>query len=95
MKEWTKLKPAIARIVIFRQQYEFDIIHKNRDTIRHVDALSRYIPNTNIEGTIEPLINDIKWNYGDNSGPIDINTMYLGELTLQKVRQLQKLNTFL
>ena len=43
------MKLAIARKYIFLQQYNFDIINKYGDTIVHVDILSRYIHNTNIE----------------------------------------------
>ena len=42
-KRKDEMKPAIARKVIFLQQYDFDIIHKDRDKIKHADALSRYI----------------------------------------------------
>ena len=38
------MKPAIERKVIFLQQYDFDIIHKDGDKIKHANALSRYIP---------------------------------------------------
>ena len=43
-KRMDEMKPAIARKVIFLQQYDFDIIHKYGDKIKHADALSRYIP---------------------------------------------------
>ena len=33
------MKPAIAMTVICLQQYEFDIIHKDGDKIKHADAL--------------------------------------------------------
>ena len=48
-KRMGEIKPTIARKVIFLQQYDFDIIHKDGDKIKHAYALSRYIPNTNIE----------------------------------------------
>ena len=38
------MKPAIARKVIFLQQYDFDIIHKDGEKIKHADALSRIFP---------------------------------------------------
>ena len=59
-----------------------------------MDALSRYIPDTNIEDEIETVINVIQGKHEHNSGLIDIREMCLGELTLQKVRQLQKVDTF-
>ena len=59
-KRMDEMKPAKARKVIFLQQYDFDIIHKNGDKIKHADALSRYIPNTNIEEDIEPVLNAIQ-----------------------------------
>ena len=59
-----------------------------------MDALSRYIPDTNIEEEIEPVINVIQMKQEQNSGFIDIKEMCLGELTLQMVRQLQKIDTF-
>ena len=58
--------------------------------IKHVDALSRYILDTNIKEEIEPVINVIQRKEEQNSGLIDIKGMCLRELTLQKVRQLQK-----
>ena len=61
---------------------------------KHVDALSRYIPDTNIEEEIEPGINVIQRKPEQNSGLIDIKEKCLGELTLQRVRQLQKNDTF-
>ena len=89
-----EMKPAIARKVIFLQQYDFDIIHKDGDKIKHADALSRYIPNTNIEEDIEPVLNAIQGKHESNSRILDIKEIGVGEVTLQKVRQLQKLDTF-
>ena len=93
-KRMDEIKPAIARKVIFIQQYDFDIIHKDGDKIKHADALSRYIPNTNIEEDIEPVLNAIQGKHESNSGILDINEIGLGEVTLQTVRQLQKVDTF-
>ena len=45
-KRMDEIKPAIARKVIFLQQYDFDIIHKDGEKIKHEDAQLRYIPNT-------------------------------------------------
>ena len=59
-KSMDEMKPVIARKVIFLQQYDSDIIHKDREKIKHADALSRYIPNTNIEEDIEPVLNAIQ-----------------------------------
>ena len=93
-KRMDEMKPAIARKVIFLQQYDVDIIHKDGDKIKHADAQSRYIPNTNIEEDIEPVLNAIQGKHESNSGILDIKEIGLGEVTLQKVRQLQKLDTF-
>ena len=93
-KRMDEMKPAIARKVIFLQQYVFDIIHKDGDKIKHADALSRYIPNTNIEEDIELCLNAIQGKHESNSGILDIKEIGLGEVTLQNVRQLQKLDTF-
>ena len=93
-KRMDEMKPAIARKVIFLQQYDFDIIHKDGDKIKHADALSRYIPNTNIEEDIEPVLNTIKGKHESNSGILDIKEIGLREVTLKIVRQLQKLDTF-
>ena len=41
-KRMDEMKPAIARKVIFLQQYDFDIIHKDGEKIKHADALSRF-----------------------------------------------------
>ena len=89
-----KMKSTFARKVIFLQQYDFDIIHKDGDEIKHADALSRYIPNKNIEEDIEPVLNAIQGKHERNSGIINIKEIDLGEVTLQNVRQLQKLDTF-
>ena len=59
-KRMDEMKPAIARKVIFLQQYDFDIIHKNGDKIKHPDAFWKYIHNTNIEEDIEPVLTDIQ-----------------------------------
>ena len=56
------MKPTLARKLIFLQQYNFDIIHKYGDKIKHADALSRYIPNTNVEEDIKPVLNAIEGN---------------------------------
>ena len=93
-KRMDEMKPAIARKVIFLQQYDFDIIHKDGEKIKHADALSRYIPNTNIEEDIEPVLNAIQGKHESNSGILDIKEIDVGEVTLKKVRQLQKLDTF-
>ena len=93
-KRMNEMKPAIARKVIFLQQYDFDIIHKDGDKIKHADALSKYIPNTNIEEDIEPVLNAIQGKNESNSSILDIKEIGLGEVTLEKVRQLQKLDTF-
>ena len=53
-----EMKPTITRKGIFLQQYEFYIIHKDCDKIKHADALSRYLPNTNIEENIKPVLNE-------------------------------------
>ena len=88
-----EIKPAIPIKVIFLQQYDFDIIHKDREK-KHAYALSRYIPNTNIEENIESVLNVIQGKHESNSGILDIKEIGLGEVTLQKVRQLQKFDTF-
>ena len=93
-KKMDEMKPAIARKVIFLQQYDFDTIHKDGDKIKHADALSRYIPNTNIEEDIELVLNAIQGKHESNNGILDIMEVGLGEVTLQKVRQLQNLDTF-
>ena len=80
-KRMDEMKPAIARKVIFLQQYKFE-------------AISRYIPNTNIEEDIIPVLNAIQGKHECNSGVLDIKELSLGEVTLQKVRQLQKFDTF-
>ena len=93
-KRMDKMKPTIARKVIFLQQYEFDIIHKDVDKIKYADALTRYIPNTNIEEDIKPVFKTIQRNLGSNSGILAIKEICLGVVTLQLVRQLQKIDTF-
>ena len=87
-KRMDEMKPAIASKLL--QHYDFDIIHKVGDKIKHADALSRYTPNTNIE----PVLNAIQGKHESNSGILDIKEIGLGEVALQKVRQLQKLDTF-
>ena len=79
-KRMDEMKPAIERKVIFLQQYDFDIIHK----IKHADALSRYIPNTNIEEDIDPALNAIQGKHESNSGILDIKEIGVGEVTLKK-----------
>ena len=54
-----------------------------------------YIPNTNIEEDIEPVLNAIQGKHKSNSGILDIKEIGLGEVTLQKVRQIQKLDNFI
>ena len=88
------MKPTLARKLIFLQQYDSDIIHKDGDKIKHADALSRYIPNTNIEEDIEPVLNAIQGKHESNNGILDIKEICLGEVTLQKVRQLQNFDIF-
>ena len=83
-KRMDEMKPAIARKVIFLQQYDFDIIHKDGEKIKHADALSRYIPNTNIEEDIEPVLNTIQGKHESNSGILDIKEIGVGEVTLKK-----------
>ena len=85
-KRMDEMKPTLARKVILLQQYNFDIIHKDGAKIKHVDALSRYLPNTNIEEDIEPVLNAIQGKHERNSGILDIKKIGLGEVTLQNVR---------
>ena len=87
-KRMDEMKPAIARKVIFLQQYDFDSIHKDGDKIKHADALSGYMPNTNIEEDIVPVLTAIQGKHESNSGILDIKEICLGEVTLQKGRQL-------
>ena len=47
-KRINEMKPTISRKIIFLQRYDVNIIHKYAEQIKHVDALSRYIPDTNI-----------------------------------------------
>ena len=84
-KRMDEMKPALARKVIFRQQYDFDIIHKDGDKIKHADALSSYIHNTNIEADIEPVLNAIQGKHESSNGILDINELGLGEVTLEKL----------
>ena len=91
-KRIDEIKPTNARKIIFLQQYDFDIIHKEAEKNKHVDALSRYINDTNIEEEIEPAINVIQRKQEQNMGLIHIKEMSLGELTLQKVRIQKKIH---
>ena len=61
-KQLDEIKPTIGRKIIFLQQYNFDIIHKEGKKIPHVDALSRYMskPCDDEEEYIEPVINNIR-----------------------------------
>ena len=93
-KRMDEVKPTLARKVILLQPYDFDIIHKDRNKLKHADALSRYIPNTNIEDDIKPVLNAIQGKHERNSDILDIKEIGLGEVTLQTVRQLQKIDTF-
>ena len=74
-KQLDEIKPTIARKIIFLQQYNFDIIHKEGKKIAHVDALSRYMskPSDDEEEDIEPVINNIREVQEKCSGPLDIS----------------------
>ena len=48
---------------------------------KHADALSRYIPNTNIDEDIEPVLNTIQGKHESNSGILDIKDIGVGEVT--------------
>ena len=95
-KQLDEIKPTIARKIIFLQQYNFDIIHKEGKKIAHVDALSRYVSKScdDEEEDIEPVINNIGEIQEKCNGPLDISGMGLEKLTLEKVRQLQKHDVF-
>ena len=94
-KRMDEMKPAIARKVIFLQQYDSDIIHKDGDKIKHADALSRYISNTNIEQDIEPVLNAIQGKKESNSGIRDIKEIGLGEVTSTKSETITKIGYIL
>ena len=81
-KRMDKMKPAVARKVIFLQQYDFDIVHKDGEKIKHADALSRYIPNTHIEEYIEPVLNAFQGKHESISGILDVKEISLGKVTL-------------
>ena len=63
---------------------------KMEKKIKHADALSRYIPNTNIEEDIEPVLNTIQGKHESNSGIIDIKEIGVGEVTLKKSATVTK-----
>ena len=94
-KRMDEMKPAIERKVIFIQQYDFDIIHKDGEKIKHADALSRYIPNTNIEEDIEPVLNTIQGKHESNSGILDIKEIGVGEVTFKKRATVTKIGYIL
>ena len=93
-KQLDEINPTIARKIIFLPQYNFDIIHKAVKNIPHVHALSRYISKTcgDEEEDIDPVMNSIR--DVQERGPLNISGMGLGEMTLEKVRQLQTHDLF-
>ena len=76
-KQSDEIKPTIARKILFLQQYNFDIIHKEGKKIAHVDALPRYMskPCDDEDADIEPVINNIREVEEKCSGPLDISRM--------------------
>ena len=95
-KQLDEVKPTIGRKIIFLQQYNFDVIHKEGKKIAHVDALSRYMSTScdDEEEDIEPVINNIGEIQETCNSPLDISGMGLAKLTLEKVQQLQKHDVF-
>ena len=87
-KRIDELKPAIARKILTlytKTRKKFDMWMHYQD-IYSTQILRKIL--------IEPVINVIQGKQKHKSGLIDISEMDLGQLTLQKVRQLQKFDTF-
>ena len=84
------MKPAVARKIIFLQQYDFNIVHKDGVKIPHADALSRCKPADEeniVSEDIEHVLNVI-----DSDGKVKNVGTFLGlaELTLENVKLGQK-----
>ena len=94
-KRMDEMKPAMARKIIFLQQYDFDIIHKHGVDIPHVDTLSRLVLDSNIDNQedIEPVINNISV-LSESDRPMDVGDLALGNIDYSAVRQFQKMDIF-
>ena len=95
-KRIDEMKPAVARKVIFLQQYDFEMVHKMGRSIFYVDNLSRWTRDDvdNEYEDIEPEINVIHDNIVQKQTPLDLNELGLKDVTLDKVRVLQKHDMF-
>lgn len=95
-----KLRPSLARKVIFLQQYEFELFHVPGKSIPHVDALSRHVysdaetERSDIEPeicAIKPTVNEvcvIKQN-GDKH-ILDVKDLRLENFTVESIKEAQK-----
>ena len=91
-KQLDEIKPTIARKIIFLQQYNFDIIHKEGKKIAHVDALSRYVSKScdDEEEDIEPVINNIGEIQETCNSPLDISGMGLEKTDIRESTAITK-----
>ena len=92
-KKLDEMKPQTARKIIFLQQYEFNIVHKDGVKIPHADALSRCKPSedvTSINEDIEPVINNINDVREIQDITKDIKFLGLANLSLKTVQEAQK-----
>ena len=96
-KNLDTMKPAIARKIIYLQQYDFDIVFKDSERIQHVDALSRLVCEDNnnepIED-IEPYICKISALIDNDNRPKNACDVDFEHLNMDEVLRTQKLDKF-
>ena len=93
-KNLNDVKPSIARKIIYLQQFDFEIIHKNGSRVPQIDFLSRYMDDSDSDNDlIDPTINVI----ADNKqciGLLDIKDLGLADITSDRIRTLQRQDRF-
>ena len=94
-KNLDPFKPAMARKILFLQQYEFDVVHYSGQQIQRVDALSRLRNTGNVQyEDVEPYIYNILPATNNNKHTEEMSKNYIDQIDINEVLRTQKLDPF-
>ena len=94
-KNLDHFKPAMAKKIMFLQQYEFDIVHNSGQQIQRADALSRLRNTGNVQyEDVEPYIYNILPAANNNKQTEEMSKNYIDQIDINEVLRTQKLDPF-